>query len=180
MQILKYSATTGSEPVTAAEVKAWLKVDFSDEDTLITSLITQIRELAEQAADRSFIAGTIKYFEEDSETLSDWIKLPYPNHDAISEVKLNGETLATDDYSVTGLVQKLIKVTGSVSTDTDTQNDRGLQVTYTTTGVTPPGMKLAMLKEIAETYEKRGNTFEGSVTMLTSNFFNYLQQFKTY
>jgi uncharacterized phiE125 gp8 family phage protein len=178
MQI-RYSNVGTTEPITAAEVKAWLKVDFSDEDTLIGSLITQVRELAEEASGLALIDKTIEYFEEDRDIIGDWVKLPYPAHNAITAVVLDGETLTTDDYSVTGLTQKLIKITGTVTVD-DTLNDNGLKVTYTTEGTCPNGVKIAMLKEIAETYEKRGNTFEGSLVALTSNFYNYLSQFKSY
>jgi len=174
MQI-RYSLVTGSEPVTQAEVKSWLKVDFSDEDTLITSLIKQVRELAEEASGLSLIAKTIEYFEEDSEILSDWIKLPYPAHDEITEVIVDGSEVA--DYLETGLNQKLIKI---ASFDTSGIADQGLKVTYTTVGTCPEGVKLAMLKSIAETYEKRGNTFEGGLVKLADNFYNYLSQFKSY
>ena len=179
MQI-RYSDVGATEPITAAEVKSWLKVDFTDEDTLIASLITQVRELAEEASGLSLIDKTIEYFEEDTDIISDWVKLPYPVHTAITAVVYNGETLTSSDYSVTGLTQKLIKITGTVTTDSSTQNDRGLKVTYTATGTCPEGVKLAMLKSIAETYEKRGNTFEGGLVKLTDNFYNYLQKFKAY
>ena len=177
MQI-RYSAITGSEPVTTAEVKSWLKADFSTEDTLIGSLITQVRELAEEAAGLALIAKTVEYFEDDIDIISEWVKLPYPVHNEITAVVLNGDTLTTSDYKTTGLTQKLIKL-ASAGTATD-DNDQGLKVTYTTLDTTIAGIKLAMLKEIAETYEKRGNTFEGSLVSLTSNFYNYLQQFKSY
>ena len=177
MQI-RYSAITGTEPVTPTEVKSWLKVDFSDEDTLIGSLITQVRELAEEAAGLALIAKTVEYFEDDRELINEWIKLPYPVHNAITKVVLDGNTLSDSDYKVTGLTQKLIKM-ASAGSNTD-DDDMGLKVTYTTLDTTISGIKLAMLKEIAETYEKRGNTFEGSVNALTSNFYNYLQQFKVY
>lgn len=177
MQI-RYSGI-GAEPITITDVKNWLKVDFDDEDTLITSLITQIREIAEEASGLSLVEKTIEYFEEDRELISDWLKLPYPEHDEITEVILDGTTLTASNYSVTGLTQKIIKVTGTV-TATDTLNDNGLKVTYTAKGTCPSGIKLAMFKSIAETYEKRGNTFEGSLVKLTDNFYNYLSQFKVY
>ena len=173
MQI-KYSST-GTEPITAAEVKSWLKVDFTTEDTLIGSLITQVREIAEEASGLSLIDKTIEYFEDDIEIISDWVKLPYPEHDEVTEVKVNG--IVSTDYIKTGLTQFIIKVTGVQTIDGD---DNGLYVKYTTTGNCPAGVKLAMLKSIAETYEKRGNTFEGSLVKLTDNFYNYLQQFKVY
>jgi hypothetical protein len=173
MQI-RYSEV-GAEPITSAEVKSWLKVDFVTEDTLITSLITQIREIAEEVSGLSLVVKTIEYFENDEDILSDWVKLPYPEHDSITSVILNGE--ATTDYSKTGLTQKLIKLTGVTSTSDD---NSGLIVNYTTKGICPAGVKLAMLKSIAETYEKRGNTFEGSLVKLTDSFYTYLQAFKVY
>ena len=172
---IRYSLETGSDPVTEEEVKSWLKVDFDTEDALITSLITQVRELAEEAAGLSLIDKTIEYFEEDEEILAYWIKLPYPDHNAITGVVLDGNTIT--DFLQTGLTQKLIRVnsfqTGDVSA-------KGLKVTYTTTGNCPHGVKLAILEAIAENYEKRGNTFEGGLAKMTDNFYNHLQLFKVY
>jgi len=172
MQI-RYSSIE-TEPITQSEVKSWLKVDFATEDTLIDSLITQVREIAEQASGLSLVVKTIEYFEEDADILSDWIKLPYPEHDSITEVVVDGSVVT--DYLESGLTQKLIKIS---SFQTDVAN-QGLKVTYTTKGTCPDGVKLAMLKSIAETYEKRGNTFEGSLVKLTDNFYNHISQFKVY
>jgi hypothetical protein len=174
MQI-KYSSV-GSEPITSAEVKSWLKIDFADEDTLIASLITQCREIAEEASGLALVVKTIEYFEEDRDLISDWVKLPYPEHDSITEVVLDGTAIT--DYYTSGLTQKLIKVSGSVSSES--LNDYGLKVTYTTLGTCPAGVKLAMLKLIAENYDKRYNTFEGSLSKGLDNFYNYLSQFKAY
>lgn len=174
MQV-RYSNVGTTEPITEADVKSWLKVDFTDEDTLIASLITQVRELAEEASGLSLIGKTIEYFEEEPES-GEWIKLPYPEHNEITSVNFNGELLTSDEYYTTGLTQKLIKITGSYHGF----DDSGLKVTYTTKGTCPSGVKLAMLKSIGETYEKRGNTFEGSLVKLTDNFYNYLSQFKSY
>lgn len=174
MQI-KYSGIGTTEPITSAEVKSWLKVDYTDEDTLIDSLITQVRELAEESSGLSLIDKTIEYFEEDIEIISDWVKLPYPQHDSITEVKVNGE--ATTAYVKTGLTQFLVRVDSIATT---TESEKGLYVKYKTLAYCPNGVKLAMLKSIAETYEKRGNTFEGSLVKLTDNFYNYMSQFKAY
>ena len=174
MQI-RYSDIGTTEPILSSEVNSWLKVDFDTEDTLINSLITQVRELAEEASGLALVAKTIEYFEEDADTLSDWIKLPYPEHNEITEVIVDGSEVT--DYLQTGLTQKLIKI---YSFSTTSVANQGLKVTYTTLGTCPEGVKLAMLKSIAETYEKRGNTFEGSAVKLTDNFYNYLSQFKSY
>ena len=174
MQI-KYSNIGATEPILASDVKAWLKVDFNDEDALINSLITQVREIAEEASGLALIDKTIEYFEDDADILSDWIKLPYPQHNAITEVKVNGEV--TTSYAKTGLTQFLIGVDNFAST---TSSDNGIYVKYTTLANCPEGVKLAMLEAIAENYEKRGNTFEGGLVKMTDNFYNHLQKFKVY
>jgi uncharacterized phiE125 gp8 family phage protein len=174
MQI-KYSDIGAVEPLLIAEVKAYLKVDFTDEDSLVTNMITQVRELAEEFTGLSLIDKTIEYFEEDEDALWYWIKLPYPEHDAITEVVVDGTEVT--DYLQTGLTQKLIKIASFTTTSVE---DKGLKVTYTTTGYCANGVKLALLKGIAEDYEKRGNTFEGSLAELSDNFKGYLSQFKVY
>ena len=174
MQI-KYSNIGDTEPITATEVKSWLKIDFTTDDTLIGALITQVRELSEEVSELSLIDKTIEYFEDNLDIISDGVKLPYPNHNAITEVKVNGTV--TTDYVKTGLTQFIIKATGVQSISSD---DNGLYVKYTTLANCPSGVKLAMLKAIAEIYEKRGNTFEGGLVKMNDSFYNYLQQFKQY
>jgi len=173
MQV-KYS-NIGTEPILSADVKSWLKVDFSDEDSLISSLITQVREIAEEFTGLSLVQKTIEYFEGDEDILCDWIRLPYPEHNEITEVLVDG--VEVTDYLSTGLTQKLIKIVSFSETDI---SDKGLKVTYTTTGNCPSGVKVAMLKEIASIYEHRGNAFEGGLVNLSDDFRGILSQFKVY
>ena len=49
-----------SEPVTLGELKAWAKIDHSDEDALLISLIAASRESAEQYLRRSLISQTLR------------------------------------------------------------------------------------------------------------------------
>ncbi len=49
-----------SEPVTLDEAKAFLRVDTSDDNTLITDLIVAAREAAEAYTRRAFITQTLK------------------------------------------------------------------------------------------------------------------------
>lgn len=173
MQI-KYSGII-VEPITLSEAKSWLKMDgITADDTLITSLITQIRELAEEVSGRALVVKTIEYFEDDYDEIKAGVLLPFPNHNEILEVKVND----VDTYYVkTGLSQfklHLGVVTSSLSQGIN------LYVKYTTLAYCPAGLKLAMMKEIAQAYEKRGSTSENSQAALTSSFINYLSQFKVY
>lgn len=178
MQI-SYSSE-GAEPINLATARSWLKAeDFSTDDDLITLMIGEIRGLAEEVAGRSFVTKTITYFETDRDIIKEWIKLPYPDHNAITSVTLDGEDVSDDSYSLTGFKQKYIKVTGTV-TVSDTLNNAGLKVEYTTLATLPKGFKLAFLSELAEKYERRGNTSEQSANRLSSGFMSYISTIKVY
>ena len=54
----KATAAPSTEPVTLAEAKAYLRVDFSDDDSLITEIIKSARRRAEDVTNRSFFTQT--------------------------------------------------------------------------------------------------------------------------
>ena len=161
---------TGSEPLTSSEVKSYLKIDFSNDDTLIGTLITGVREQIEKFTGLSLIEKTIIYFDEEIE---EEIKLPYPEHDEITEVQINGEV--STGYIKTGLTQFIIKPNEvQVTGDSD---DYGIKITYTTTGNCPQAIKNEMLKLLDEKYRNRGNTFEGAISDLSENCYANLAKF---
>ena len=56
-RLLDIEVTTppAEEPITVAELKEWLRVDGTDQDTVITSLLTSAREWAEGYTHRRFV-----------------------------------------------------------------------------------------------------------------------------
>ena len=161
--------TVSVEPISLAEARTYLKVDYTDEDTLISMLISGIREQVEAFTGLGIVARTIEYFDE---VIDKEIILPYPEHAAITEVKINGE-LSTA-YKKTGLSQFIIYPESTYLTGDDAH---GIYIKYTTAGTCPAGIKLEMLKIIDEKYRNRGNTFEGSITELNENAYANLAKY---
>ena len=166
---LKHS-NEGAEPVSLTEVKSYLKVDFTTEDTLITSLIKMVRQQIEKFTGLSLVSKTIEYFDEE---IDEEILLPFPEHDEIEELKLNGSV--STSYIKTGLTQFLIKPNST--NILDGAEDYGIYVKYTTTGNCPEGIKLEILRLLAEKYVNRGNTFEGAIAELSENSYANLAQY---
>ena len=161
---------TGSEPLTSTEVKNYLKIDFTTDDTLIGTLITGVREQIEEFTGLALVAKTIEYFDDE---IPEEIKLPYPEHLSIEEVKFNNEVSTA--YVKTGLTQFIIKPTTiTVNTDSD---DYGVYIKYKTSGVCPQAIKNEMLKLLDEKYRNRGNTFEGAISDLSENCYANLAKY---
>jgi len=160
---------TGTEPLTVSEVKSYLKLDFTTDDTLLCALISGVREQAEKFTGLSLIAKTIELFDEE---IPEEIKLPYPVHSEIVEVKFNGAVSTA--YFKTGLTQFILIPDGISVT---TGNDAGLYVKYKCSGVCPSGIKMEMMKLLDEKYRNRGNTFEGSIADLSENCYANLAKY---
>lgn len=75
---LKIAVQPIEEPVTLVEAKAHLRVDVSDDDTLISSLIKSARFICEDVARRSFVSRTYDLYLDNWWNGMDAIKLPLP------------------------------------------------------------------------------------------------------
>lgn len=156
--------TTGAEPITVSEMKIYLKVDYTTDDTYIGELITAARTIAEDYCNRSFSVQTIEYLEVDPVFP---ISLPFPNHNAITEVKI--DDVVTTDYTTTGLTQLNI----SLSALQGSALDGEFYVKYTTTGDITKAEKQTIMKIAAEMYENRNTDF-------TDNGMSWLLPFRNY
>lgn len=150
--MLKVSkSVTGSEPITLQEAKDWMRVDGDADDSLITSLITQSRELAEEYLNISIAQTTLVL----DATARVELLLPYgPVQTITSVTDQEGHDV---DYTWNEFYIKFDQGTYSVTggsalyVDTITTYDSGL-------AVIPAGLKLGLLEFIAWLYENRGDT----------------------
>ena len=99
-----------SEPITLTEAKNFLRVDHTDDDTLISALITASRQLCEEYTRRVLVTSTIdEYFDKFPsnrwENLSNLIYLSRGSVASITSVKYVDEigsevTIAADQYII--------------------------------------------------------------------------------
>jgi hypothetical protein len=142
--------STPTEPVTLAEAKAWCKIelDITEEDGLITELITVARELVEGYLNISLVDKTIT-----AHVRNDLgnIEFPYGPVKAITSVKdADDVTLVADStYTIQGI--NFLCLT--------TPCDELVKLEYTTgwTAV-PEYFKTAVKNQILFLYENRGDS----------------------
>ena len=142
---VKRSPLTASEWITPAVAKEWLRVDGDADDMLIASLITQVRELAEEFLQRSIARQHITL------TASRGVYvLPYGPIDKIVSVK--NEDGDDVDYSYDGLY---LTIPGVVYSVTAGSSPETVTIEYEAGGSIPAGLILALKQVLMNYYENR-------------------------
>ena len=170
MSISVITAAT-SEPLTTAEVKNFLRVDSSDEDTLIGVLITAARTMAEQYTRRILMTTTIEEFFDGFPDYrnpkdKDILYLSRGPIQSITSVKYvdslgTEQTVSSDNYR-TDLVSEPARIVSENgwSATKDTVNAVVVRyvVGYSSASDVPAALRQGMLLVISEMYENRMDT----------------------
>lgn len=164
----KQEAYTGQEPVLLTEVKAHIRVDFTDDDTLLTALITAARQAIEDYCHISLVRKTITLTLEAYEQLRSKFAQPYQVRENFNSFEIPyGPIISVDivtsigsdgsavigctlgsDYFLSGVAFKTIKILNNFTNNI---------LVYTAGYTSLPGpLRLAILNEIAYRYEIRG------------------------
>lgn len=161
-------AAPASEPVTLTQAKAQLRVDHSDDDTLIASLIKAARAHIEAACAVRFSARTGVSFMCDG--FSDLARLPEAPVSSITSITYidaagASQTLATTVYEVRadGLDVGIVLKTDQTWPTTQS----GSRVTVTAAigyATAPDDICHALLMLIAHWYENRATVNVGNIT----------------
>ena len=140
----------GGEPLNLSEVKDWLRVDGDDDDSLITNLITQVRELVESYLGTSIALQDITLTTGNG---GSGITLPYQPIASITSVQDDDGNDVSYDWNgyMLSFNNMIISVTAGSTPDHFT-------VVYEAGYATiPAGLKLGLLEVIAWLYENRGD-----------------------
>ena len=152
------------EPVTLVEAKDYIRVDGTDEDTLITSLIIAARECAERITRRAFITTTF-ILSLDKTPNTFFVVLPRPPLLSIVKIESFDDDDAATLFAATNYTIALQRMVGKVvlkrgvTWPTDLRRADGITIEFTAgygaAADVPGAIKTAILRIMGELYEHR-------------------------
>jgi|SRR6478609_1988726 len=162
---------TGNEPVTLAQAKSQLKIDFTTDDALITALISAARSQLERYTGVSLVqrevVAVVKL------TGENWFELPYGPVDkdsiAVSTVSIGGSTPeAVTSFDVVGneFVSMNVRAGGTIFSLSGPDACNPFSITYDAGYAdVPPSLSEAVLHQVVYLYEHRGD--ESGIDMIS-------------
>ena len=168
MVSLQIDSTTGSELVSASEIKSYARIETSSDDTLIGILNTAARPSCEDYINIPEKGGNYDGLYADRYK----IVLPYAPINAITSVQTQESdgSLKTASFDSYGFDDKYIILTGLPNED--------IKIVYTTTGMTDSALKLAILQLATTYYDNRTDFVAGNITEIPSSVKKILDPFK--
>jgi uncharacterized phiE125 gp8 family phage protein len=155
-----------------ATVKSYLRIDFTDDDTLITMLIQSARERAEQYCNRAFITQTLEVYYDQIEKTFTLPRAPIQSVGTVKLIYLSETSTLTQnaDYYVMGNQDQWITITATTYnlppgfSPGDDISRYHLDVTYTagygsSYANVPMGIQEAIMKMVGAAYEVREDVF---------------------
>tara|TARA_Y100000310_G_scaffold260344_1_gene269225 strand:- start:69 stop:644 length:576 start_codon:yes stop_codon:yes gene_type:complete len=172
---LVVSSDPATDPVTVAEAKSHMRVDTSDDDTLIGGLVTGATLYAQTYTGRAFVTQTLELRIDEFPTTE--IRLPKSPSQSVTSIQYvdtdgDTQTWSSGDY-VVDVNSKPARVRPAV--DEDWPNARVQMDAVTVTFVAgygaasdvPEGIKLAIKHLVAHWYENReGSTVDMQVHLV--------------
>ena len=171
---VKIHTAPSVEPVTLTEAKNYMKVDYTNDATLIEDvLIPSARQMVEKMINKALITQTLKAY---YTSFGEVVDLPYAPVQSVSSVKRIQQntttTLTADsDYYVQGLDEKFLLITSPYNSPpgyspSDTLKGAELLVEYVAgygaaASDVPASIKEAIRKIVAFNYENRNEDEAG-------------------
>lgn len=165
MHDIKINSVTGSEIVTTQNVKDFVRIDTSADDTIIDRMITAARLWCENYIGKDIVAKNRTFYLQE---VDDRFTLPFAPVASISSVTSEGTAVTYESY---GLDDTMIEIKSLPADE--------VKVTYVTTGLTDDLVKEAILHLVATMYDYRADFVDGNVNEVPNSTKKLLQSFKT-
>lgn len=154
-----------SEPVTLIDVKSFARIDCNEDDFLISSLITQAREYAENYTHRKF-GSQVWEMTLDAVDITKCVKLEEYDVQLVSSITVYDK----DNVSTVVPVSEYDLYTNRILFDLGTYDLRSLDsmvINYTVGGnIVPDAIKLAIMQMVATFYENRESVINGTISSM--------------
>lgn len=165
MHDIKINSVTGSEIITTQNVKDFVRIDTSADDTIIDRMIVAARTWCENYIGKDIVAKNRTFYLEE---VDDRFTLPFAPVTSISSVTSKGTAVTYETY---GLDDTMIEI-GTLPADE-------VKVTYITTGLTDDIIKEAILHLVATMYDYRADFVDGAISEIPTKTKDILQSFKS-
>tara|TARA_R100000734_G_C3255066_1_gene55423 strand:- start:3 stop:560 length:558 start_codon:yes stop_codon:yes gene_type:complete len=163
---VKINSTTGSEIITTANAKDFIRVDTTADDTIIGEMITEARIWTENYIAKDIVAKTRTYY---TPFQKERFVLPFAPVASITSVTVD-DTAA--DYEVKGLDNEIIELNELPAKE--------IKVSYTTSGLDDSLLKQALLRLVSTFYDNRAEFVVGQqVNEIPMGVKNILSGYKT-
>lgn len=187
--------TTGTEPVTLAMMKNYLRENYgtdATEDTLLTSMILGARLWIEDETRRAFVAQTVTYYAFDDEYTIKELLLPYQPITEITSVNaidLEGtetEYVLNTNYYRIGLVggtENILRFSTVISTIPvgASSANNAIRVIYNAGYSTVPADVIGgIMKLVAENYVNREASVDWSINVVPFSVQQMINHYKVY
>lgn len=168
---------SATDVLSTADAKAWMKVETSDDDSLISSLVSSIIDLTEQSYSFQLIEKTVTA---EWESFGQRVDMPLFPVQSVSSVKtINNQGTETtltvgDDFYLAG---DTIVFNSVDSYESPFQRIR-LKVVYVAGFTTiPNGILTGLKKCVLSSYEDRQDLVEGGVSELPNNSKSFFKKY---
>jgi uncharacterized phiE125 gp8 family phage protein len=143
MPSIKINSTVGSEIVTVAEAKSFIRIDTSDDDTLLGTIIEEARLVCENYISADIVSKNRTYY---LESANDRFEVPFSPITSISSVTVEGSAAAHTSYGANNEILSLEKLAA-----------KDIVITYITTGINNGLLKQAILQLVSTLYDNRSD-----------------------
>jgi len=177
MRQIEIVSTTGSELITTSDVKDYVRIDTTADDTLIDRMIIQARIWCENYISRDIVAKARKYYLDKAEG---FIQIPFAPVATITSVTVQGSSA---EYQEKGLNKEQIILTSGVNqvlSGSNTSFAMEVLITYTTAGLSDDLIKQALLQMVSTYYDNRADFVQGNnLNEIPTNVKSILASYKT-